>query len=125
MREVQKALKDIGIPVMEGVWKPVEGKLTPPEQYVVYSCTTKELAWNDDHPGAYRTYVYLDLWSKRDTTPMANTIRRAMYAAGFTMVEETNKGYNQPAYEHMTDQYTVQWTWCLITEEDAYGDGSP
>jgi hypothetical protein len=44
---------------------------------------------------------------------MRYTIRNAMYAAGFGMVEESDKGYNQPAYDTATRQYTVQWTWCL------------
>ena len=26
------------------------------------------------------------------------------------------KGYNQPAYDTATHQYTVQWTWCLYEE---------
>ena len=39
-----------------------------------------------------------------------------MYDAGFFMVEESDKGYNQPAYDTATTQYTVQWTWCLRTE---------
>ena len=34
-------------------------------------------------------------------------------AAGFGMVEESDKGYNQPAYDTATRQYTVQWTWLL------------
>lgn len=32
------------------------------------------------------------------------------------MVEESDKGYNQPAYDTATTQFTVQWTWCLQTE---------
>ena len=43
----------------------------------------------------------------------AGGIREAMYAAGFGMVEESDKGYNQPAYDTATRQYTVQWTWLL------------
>ena len=42
-----------------------------------------------------------------------------MYAAGFSMVEESDKGYNQPAYDTATHQYTVQWTWCLYEEVSA------
>ena len=43
-------------------------------------------------------------------------IRSAMYAAGFSMVEESDKGYNQPAYDTATRQFTVQWTWCWHEE---------
>ena len=34
----------------------------------------------------------------------------------YYMVEESDKGYNQPAYDTATHQYTVQWTWCLYEE---------
>ena len=36
-----------------------------------------------------------------------------MYAAGFGMVEESDRGYNEPSYDTSTRQYTIQWTWCL------------
>ena len=51
---------------------------------------------------------------------MANRIREAMYAYGFAMVEESDKGYNQPAYDTATTQYTVQWTWCWREEVRPY-----
>ena len=47
---------------------------------------------------------------------LADRIRSAMYAAGFSIVEESDKGYNQPAYDTATKQYTIQWTWCLYEE---------
>ena len=84
-----------------------------PLQYCVYSTTTVEAEHEDDHPSRYRTYVYLNLWSDVDPTEMRYLIREAMYAAGFGMVEESDKGYNQPAYDTATRQYTVQWTWLL------------
>jgi hypothetical protein len=64
----------------------------------------------------YRTFVYLNLWSDIDPTETANRIRAAMYDAGFALVEESDKGYNQPAYDTATTQYTVQWTWCWREE---------
>ena len=105
MKQVQQALKDIGIPVIAGVWRASGANQNPPPQYCVYSTTTVEAEHEDDHPSRYRTYVYLNLWSE--------TIRNAMYAAGFGMVEESDKGYNQPAYDTATREYTVQWTWCI------------
>ena len=36
-----------------------------------------------------------------------------MYDYGFSIREESDKGYNQPAYDTATRQYTVQWTWLL------------
>ena len=65
--------------------------------------------------------VSLNLWSDIDPTDMADTIRQAMYAYGFFMVEESDKGYNQPAYDTATRQYTVQWTWCWREDVD-YGN---
>ena len=116
MRQVQEALKGIGIPVMAGVWRATSANQNPPVQYAVYSTTTTEASHQDDRVTSYRTFVYLNLWSDIDPTETANRIRAAMYGAGFFMVEESDKGYNQPAYDTATTQYTVQWTWCLRTE---------
>ena len=116
MRQVQNALRHIGIPVMAGVWRATSPNQNSPVQYVVYSSTMTEDAHQDDHVQSFRTYVYLNLWSDIDPTDAADRIRNAMYAAGFVMVEESDKGYNQPAYDIATHQYTVQWTWCLYEE---------
>ena len=35
MRQVQEALKDIGIPVMAGVWRAASSQQNPPSQYAV------------------------------------------------------------------------------------------
>lgn len=120
MRQVQSALKDIGIPVMAGVWRATSANQNPPSQYVVYSSTTAESSHSDDRVTSLRTYVYLNLWSEVDPTPMRDTIRAAMYSAGFGMLEETDKGYNQPAYDTATRTYTIQWTWVWREEVD-YG----
>ena len=116
MKQVQDALQNIGIPVYAGVWRAATAAQNPPAQYCVYSTTTTEAAHEDDHPSPYRTSLYLNLWSDSDPTAMRRTIRSAMYAAGFGMVEESDKGYNQPSYDTATRQYTVQWTWCLDEE---------
>lgn len=120
MKQVQEALKSIGIPVMAGVWRATSKNQNPPSQYAVYSCTTTESSHADDYVTSTRTYVYLNLWSESDPTDMANKIRAAMYAAGFFMLEESDKGYNQPAYDTATRTYTVQWTWVWREEVD-YG----
>lgn len=116
MKQVQEALKDIGIPVMAGVWRATTANQNPPVQYVVYSTTMTEASHQDDWVTSYRTFVYLNLWSDIDPTETANRIRQAMYAAGFSIVEESDRGYNQPEYDTATRQYAVQWTWCLRTE---------
>ena len=124
MKEVQQALKDIGIPVYAGIWRATSADQNPPPQYVVYSSTTVESSHQDDHVIAYRTFVYLSLWSDYDPTDMRNRIRRAMYDYGFAIREESDKGYNQPAYDTPTRQYAVQWTWVWHEEvaPDADGD---
>ena len=76
----------------------------------------RETAFQDDRPAGYRTYIYLNLWSDIDPTNMANRIRQAMYDADFWMLEESDKGYNQPAYDPATRTYTVQWTWVYWQE---------
>ena len=116
MKAVQTALAGIGIPVIARVRRPTTSSHNPPIQHVVYSTTTTEAAHHDDHVTAIRTFVYLNLWSDIDPTAMAKRIRSAMYAAGFSIVEESDKGYNQPAYDTATKQYTIQWPWCLYEE---------
>lgn len=113
MKQVQDALSTLEIPVMAGIWRATSPAQNPPTQYVVYSTTTTEGSHHDDHVTSFRTYLYLNLWSDIDPTETANRIRSMMYAAGFSMIEESDKGYNQPAYDSATRQYTVQWTWCL------------
>ena len=116
MKQVQDALKDIGIPVFAGIWRPIVGQQNPPTQYLVYSSTTKEETHFDDRVIATRTFVYLNLWSAGDPTLTAARVREAMYSAGFGMVEETDRGYNEPAYDVGTRMYTVHWTWSLYEE---------
>ena len=122
MRQVQEALANIGIPVFAGIWRATSPDQNPPVQYVVYSSTTTESSHQDDHVTSFRTYVYLNLWSDIDPTDMADTIREAMYNYGFTILEESDKGYNMPAYDTATRQYTVQWTW-VHYEEKSYAAG--
>ena len=116
MRQVQEALQTIGAPVYAGVWRPTSSAQNPPPQYLVYSTTTTEDAHQDDQVVAFKTFVYLNLWSDYDPTDTAALVRAAMYAAGFALVEESDKGYNQPAYDSATRQFSVQWTWCLREE---------
>ena len=117
MKQVQTALADIGIPVYAGVWRATSQNQNPPEQYVVYSTTTTEADHMDDHASFFKTFVYMNLWSDTDPTSMADRIRQSMYDAGFGMLEQSDKGYNQPSYDTATRQYAMQWTWMLYTEE--------
>ena len=55
MRQVQEALKNIGIPVIAGIWRATSENQNPPLQYAVYSSTTTETAFQDDRPaGIFR-----------------------------------------------------------------------
>ena len=122
MKKVQQALADIGIPVFADIWRATSPDQNPPVQYVVYSSTTTEASHQDDHVTSFRSYIYMNLWSDTDPTDMAETIRQAMYAHGFSILEESDKGYNQPAYDTATRQYTVQWTWVLYEEKSYYAN---
>lgn len=113
MKQVQQALSGLDIPVYAGIWRPTVGQQNPPAQYAVYATTTTEDVHLDDAVVSLKTFVYLNLWSDGDPTDTATRIRSAMYNAGFVMVEETDMGYNQPAYDSATRQYNVHWTWCL------------
>ena len=42
MKQVNAALRDIGIPVYAGVWRATSPNQNPPVQYCVYSTTTTE-----------------------------------------------------------------------------------
>ena len=48
MKQVQDALKNIGIPVMAGVWRATTPSQNPPVQYAVYSTTMTEASHQDD-----------------------------------------------------------------------------
>ena len=113
MKQVQQALSGLDIPVYAGIWRPTASGQNPPAQYAVYATTTTEDVHLDDTVVSLKTFVYLNLWSDGDPTDTAAQIRSAMYSAGFVMVEETDMGYNQPAYDSATRQYNVHWTWCL------------
>ena len=76
MKQVQDALKNIGIPVMAGVWRATTPSQNPPLQYAVYSTTMTEASHQDDQVTSYRTFVYLNLWSDIDPTEMANRITK-------------------------------------------------
>lgn len=120
MKRVQQALSSLDIPVMAGVWRATSPNQNPPTQYVVYSSTTTEESHYDDQTRSFKTFIYMNLWSDIDPTDTANRIRQLMYDFGFWMLEESDKGYNQPAYDTATRHYTVQWTW-IWREEVAYG----
>ena len=120
MKQVQQALADLGVPVQAGVWRATSPDKNPPIQYVVYSTTMTEDAHQDDTVTSFKTFIYMNLWSDIDPSETANRIRRLMYDYGFFMVEESDKGYNQPAYDTATRQFTVQWTW--VWREDVMPD---
>ena len=118
MRMLQETLAPTAIPVYAAIWKPTAAYPNPPDQYLVYSTTTTEDEHFDDEPVSTKTFVYLNLWSTGDPTDAAKTVRRAMRAAGFSMVEESDRGYNNPAYDVQADLFTIAWTWVHREEID-------
>ncbi len=87
----------LGIPVQAGIWRTDSANQNPPPQYIVYSSTMTEASHHDDMVTSFRTFVYMNLWSTHDPTETANRVRQMMYDYGFFMIEESDKGYNQPA----------------------------
>ena len=121
MKRIQDALATTGIPAYAGVWRPTAEYKSPPPQYLVYSTLIIEDDHMDDILVRYKLYVYLNLWSTGDVTEWIRKVRAAMRAAGFQMQDETDRGYNQPAYNTDADLFSVFWTWVLrvdAAEED-------
>ncbi|MBE5799353.1 MAG: hypothetical protein E7321_05310 [Clostridiales bacterium] len=118
MRQVQEALAPImlGVPVMAGIWRPTGGKQKQPDQYIVYSTMRTEHFHYDDALAEYKIFVYMNLWSDSDPTETAERVRNLMRKAGFALVSESDRGYNEPAYDYATRAFTVQWTWSYIEE---------
>ncbi|MGJ4851313.1 hypothetical protein ACH6CV_13800 [Bacillota bacterium Meth-B3] len=107
MKKVQDALKPTGIPAFPGAWKPTASQPTAPAQYIVYTTMTTEDEHWDDGPRRYRTYVYLNLWSDPDPTDAILSVRAAMRAAGYAMIEENER----VSPDEEARQYLVSWTW--------------
>jgi len=124
LKEVQQALASLipDVPVQAGIWRPENGRQPPPKQYIIYSTMRKEEFFADDDLLAYKTFVYMALWSEVDPTETAARVRELMRKADFQMVSESDRGYNEPAYDYATRSFTVQWTWSYI-EEVGQGDG--
>lgn len=117
MKVIQDALAPTGIPAYSQMWQATDDHPQPPNQYMVYSYMLNPGAFQDDVHTQYVIYLYLNLWSVTDPTEAIRKVRKAMYAAGWAMEEETTKGYKQPAYNEMVDMYGVNWTW--VFREDA------
>ena len=92
MKQVQNALRDIGIPVMAGVWRATSPNQNPPQQYVVYSTTKTESSHSDDHVSAVRTFVY-----QRRAARMEGTYGDAI---GYFVILNANTGDVVDAYQH-------------------------
>ena len=84
MRQVQEALKNIGIPVIAGIWRATSPKSESAgavrrvfQHHHGDGLSGRPARWR------YRTYVYLNLWSDIDPTEMANRIRAGHVRRGF------------------------------------------
>lgn len=105
MKQVQDALRSVGIPAYSGAWKATAEYATPPEQYLVYTTMTTESEHRDDTLRKYRVYVYLNLWTMLDPTEAIQCVRAAMRKADFAMQDE------QDSYQDDTRQTLIAWTW--------------
>ena len=115
MKEVQAALKATGIPTFALAWRSTAQYPTAPDSYIVYTTMTTETEHWDDAPRRYLIYVYLNIWCKGDPTEARISVRNAMRAAGFALVEESD------SYEEDTQSYLVSSTWLTQKEVDADG----
>lgn len=115
MRLVQTALAPIGVACFASAWLPTQTQPSPPAAYLVYTTSRREARHADDATTAWSLYVYLELYSASDPTQTRRAVTRAMYAAGFAMVEE------RESYDSTSEQYRVSWTWSaqLDTAEEA------
>ena len=121
MKQVQDALKPTGIPAFPNAWKPTASQPTAPAQYMVYTTMTTEDEHWDDGFRRYRVHVYLNLWSEPDPTAAILTVRAALRAAGFALIDERV----QASPDEEANQYLVSWTWVLWYESDDATEESP
>ena len=118
MKQVQEALASTGIPVMRGIWRQTDEAVAAPDQYVVYSVSTKPDEEYDDHIRSMQSYVYMNLWSTSDPYDAIQKIRQAMFDYGFGCIEESDRGYNQPAYDTYSHRFCMAWTWVYNEDVD-------
>ena len=100
----QSALSSCGIPAYANAWKPTAQYSAPPDQYIVHTTMTVEDAHADDTVLEYSVYSYLVLWSKANPNAAIDTVRSAMRAGGWALVDERTD------YESDTELNTVAWT---------------
>ena len=105
MRLVQTALAPAGLPCFASARLPTQKQATPPATYLVCTLSHREESHADDAATAWSLYVYLELYSAGDPTQARRAVDRAMYGAGFAMVEE------RETYDATSEQYRVSWTW--------------
>lgn len=121
MKQVQDALAGIGIDVFADAYRAKDASQAAPESYVVYVVRAIEIEHQDDEPTALRTFVYMNLWTKKRPQEYAKRIRKAMRAAGFGMDEESTGNTQADAnYSEGVRYYNVNWTWTI---EEAIDDG--
>lgn len=106
----QAALEQCGISASFGAWREDKDHSTPPDQYIVHTSMTTPDAYVDDKIVAYRTFAYVNLWSKLSPVSAIQKVRIAMTAVGWDMVEERSE------YDDDANMYLVAWTWTAREE---------
>lgn len=113
----QTSLEKSGIPCSFGVWRSKNGKDPPPDAYIVYTQMRVEDSHADDAVQDNRLYAYPNLWSVANPNTLAAKVREAMYADGWSMVEELTE------YVEDAKRYRVSWTWAILEDaQNAAGD---
>lgn len=107
----QTSLKKTGIPCSFGVWRSEDGKTAPPEAYITHTQMRVEDSHADDSVQDNRMFAYVNLWCEGNPNALAAKVRSAMYADGWSMVEELEE------YVEETKRNRVSWTWTML--EDA------
>ncbi|MBQ8708351.1 MAG: hypothetical protein IJ523_09725 [Succinivibrionaceae bacterium] len=105
MKEVQEALKGVGIPSFAGKLKSANSSPKSPDAYLTHTTMAAEDEFWDDEARSIKTHVYLNLYTQKDPTDAAKKVRKAMKDYGFQMTEER--------FWTDTDDlwYEVSWTW--------------
>ena len=123
MKQVQEALKGIGIEVYQDVYRPKSAQNGSAAQFIVYVTRTVEENHYDDEAHGLKTWVYMNLWSTGNPNAMAKMVKKAMKQAGFAMVEEeTGSTSGEAKYAEGPKMFCVNWTWVFREEAEEDGD---
>lgn len=106
----QASLEKTGIPCSFGVWRSEDGRSAPPEAYITHNQMRVEDFHSDDIVRENRLFAYVNLWCEGNLNALAERVRAAMYADGWSMVEEIEE------YAEDAKRNRVSWTWTVLED---------